>query len=318
MKNIFKLALLFIPFISTGQTPVTITLQPGPNDGKDAEVFSCKPCGYTVRNFGKIGDLNAVAWTNNGNSSNIRSYIQFDLSAIPPGSNINDARLSLYYTPHSDEGKHFKHFGDNKGIIKRVTSAWNELTITWDNQPTNTSLNQTVMASTTSSTQNYPDINVTALVQDMIDNPATSFGFMFRLKTEKPYRKLVFASSDYANASKRPKLVITYTPPTPPATISTDQIARFSSVVQSSSLPTFNVFPDPAQSAATIRYFAESADEVVITSRDISGSEIFRKNAVVQSGQNEFIVPVAHWKKGIYFLSIVSGSAVVSKKLVVQ
>ena len=92
---------------STSFAQTTIVLQPGPADGKDAEIFSCVSCGYAGNNYGTKRDLNAIAWTKNGNNSNVRSLIQFDLSGIPANAFINSATLSLYFNPTSEEGKHY-------------------------------------------------------------------------------------------------------------------------------------------------------------------------------------------------------------------
>jgi hypothetical protein len=185
----------------------TLTLQPDPAAGKDAELFSCVPCGYNNKNYGTKKDLNAIAWTNSGNISNIRSLIQFDLSSIPANAVVTSALLSLYYNPSSTEGT---HSGTNTALLQRVTSSWGELTVTWDTQPTTTTVNQATLPSSSSSTQDYPNINVTAMVQEMVTNPSTNFGFMLRQQTETIFRKMIFASSDNVTAALRPKLVVSY------------------------------------------------------------------------------------------------------------
>ncbi|MEO5572051.1 MAG: DNRLRE domain-containing protein [Bacteroidia bacterium] len=190
----------------------TLTLQPDPAAGKDAELFSCIPCGYNNRNFGTKKDLNAIAWTNSGSSSNIRSLLQFNLSSIPANALVTNAVLSLYFNPSSSEGT---HSGTNTALLQRVTSSWGELTVTWDTQPTTTAVNQVTLPSSSTATQDYPAINVTAMVQEMVTNPSSNFGFMLRQQTETVFRKMIFASSDYLTAALRPKLVVTYTLPLP-------------------------------------------------------------------------------------------------------
>jgi hypothetical protein len=54
-------------------------------------------------------------------------------------------------------------------------------------------------------------IDVTAMVQGMVTNPSSNYGFMLQLITEQYYRILVFASSDHPNAALHPKLEICYT-----------------------------------------------------------------------------------------------------------
>jgi len=54
-------------------------------------------------------------------------------------------------------------------------------------------------------------MDVTLMVQDMVADPANSFGFMLGLQTEEPLRRLTFASSDDTNPVLHPRLEICYT-----------------------------------------------------------------------------------------------------------
>src|SRR6187549_2651072 len=101
MKKFTALFAVLLAFLS-GQAQTTLTLQPNASTGKDAELFSCIPCGYSTRNFGSIAENCAIAWTKNGADHKIRSLIQFDLSSIPAGSTIMSATLSLFWAPGSD------------------------------------------------------------------------------------------------------------------------------------------------------------------------------------------------------------------------
>ena len=62
-------------------------------------------------------------------------------------------------------------------------NSWNEQSITWNNQPNVTTQNQIIVPASSSVHQNY-NINVTSLVQDIINNPNSSFGFSLKLQTE--------------------------------------------------------------------------------------------------------------------------------------
>ena len=186
---------------------VTVTLRPGPVDGKDAMIASCVPCGYYNTNYGNTNELSAAAWTNGGSPSDLRSLIEFDLSGIPTSALIIDARLSLYYNPDQTNGQ---HSGENNGLLQRVTQPWNETTVTWANQPTTTDVHQASMPLSGSATQDFIGIQIRALVQDMIDYPAQGFGFMLRIDNEVPFRRLIFASSDHPDDARHPKLEVTY------------------------------------------------------------------------------------------------------------
>lgn len=309
----FTLATLSIGFAlltSSLKAQSTITLQPGPA-GKDAEIFSCVPCGYSTRNFGNIGDLCAVSWTNNGNSSKIRGLIQFDLSSIPTGSTINDARLSLYYNPNTDEGTHFKYFGNNSALLQRITQNWNESTVTWNNQPTTTTQNQVVIPSSTSSTQDYPNINVTNLIRDMVNNPSTSFGMMLKLQYESHFRKLIFASGDYSVASKRPKLTVTYTPPlrTMPETIE---------LTAKPSQKRISLEPNPARNETKLNLVSDNNGTAGIQLYNLTGQLVLEKSLAITTGQNNISVTVSSLPKGIYIAKIFTETLSETHRLIVE
>jgi hypothetical protein len=65
-----------------------------------------------------------------------------------------------------------------------------------------------VPASTSQWNYDVKDIDVTQLVDDMLNTE--NFGFCLQLQTEQVYRSLSFASCKVADSSKWPKLVVTY------------------------------------------------------------------------------------------------------------
>jgi hypothetical protein len=194
-----KLIIFYTPY--TPSDCITKILQPGP-EGKDCEVFSLQPNTNYVSNL-----LRGNAWTFSGVTGVERGLFQFDLSFIPPGSEVNSAYLDLY-APNSPSTEF--HSGNNESILKRIIVDWNESTLTWNNQPPTTDLNQVVLPKSTGPYQDYVHINVTALVNDMIQNPNKSFGFMIMQQVEQIYRRMSFCSSDYPDSAKRPRLVLCY------------------------------------------------------------------------------------------------------------
>ncbi len=86
--------------------------------------------------------------------------------------------------------------------------------MTWNNQPATTTQNQVTLAQSTSTHQDYLNIDVTALVNDMVHDPTNSHGFMFKLITEVQWRCMLFASSDHVDTARHPKLEVCYTIPT--------------------------------------------------------------------------------------------------------
>ncbi|RLD50438.1 MAG: hypothetical protein DRJ05_19610 [Bacteroidetes bacterium] len=207
MKNL-KVSIIVIPFVflllsNPLLSQDTIVLQPGAIDGKDAMVRSFMP----NKNWGDNESLFAAAWTYNGDFGITRPLFSFDLSVIPDSSNISNASLSLFYDPNCG---HEGHGGSNESYLSRITNPWEENTTTWNTQPSFTTQSQAFLPASSSSTQDYVDIDVTDLVLDMINDPENSYGFILRHVDEVEYRSLIFASSDHPNESLHPRLEITF------------------------------------------------------------------------------------------------------------
>jgi len=188
-----------------------IVLQPDSTKGKDASIRSLWP----TRNFDNFVKFYVSAWTHSGTPMKGRALIDFDLTQIPSNALITNASLSLYSSGGADLdlGDHSTRSGSNASYIERITSPWEESEVTYDTQPTTTTTNRVSLPATTSSNQDFLDIDVTALVEDMIADSENSHGFRMRLQTESFYRNLGFYTSDYVDAAKHPKLEITYIVP---------------------------------------------------------------------------------------------------------
>jgi hypothetical protein len=190
--------------------------QPGPYKGKDAWLQNIQGLpAIADKNFGDADQLIAESWTFyglGGSTGQLRGLLDFtDLQQIPQGAKVNFAYLHLYGVPTSaanDRGNQ----GGNTCYLQRVISAWEENTVTWNNQPRVTPVNQVLIPASNGVTWNYNvTLNVTKLVQDIIDlPPGQRYGFCIRLQQNDYYRSMLFASSDYAEAGRRPKLRISY------------------------------------------------------------------------------------------------------------
>lgn len=188
-----------------------LSMQPNAANGMDMTIHSI-PAQQSMN----VTDLNAMAWTFSGTPGVMRGLIRFDLSSIPVNAIVVNASLYLYNNPTSGNGnptgQHSSLSGSNAAWLQRVTSPWSESTVVWSNQPTSTTANQVVIPQSTSVHQNYV-LDVSTHVQDMVTSPAANFGFMLRLQTESYYRLLLFASSDCADSTKWPKIVVEYVVP---------------------------------------------------------------------------------------------------------
>lgn len=185
-----------------------VIIQPGATEGKDAFVSSY----YPDKNYGNHELLQSLSWTISGSEVDLRSYLSFDLSALPEGCQIIDAKLSLYehHTSGVPSDGHSTLTGSNESYIKRVITSWDESTISWNNQPGYTDENYVIIPESSHPFEDYIDIDISQLVRDIFNNPTESFGIVISLVDENPYKALYFASSDYSDATKHPKLVITY------------------------------------------------------------------------------------------------------------
>jgi len=186
-----------------------LTLQPGAATGIDATVE-----GYVSTynsNFGNDVDLVSLGWNFGSGAAIYRGYIKFDLSQIPTNAIVSQAFLSLYNDPLNlvNGGSHSNQSGSNASVLIQVTGPWTESGITFNNQPSNTTVNQVLIPQSIDGHQDY-NLNVTAMTQGMVSSPATNYGMMMHLQNENYYYGLFFASSDNADASKRPKLIVQY------------------------------------------------------------------------------------------------------------
>ena len=263
-----------------------LTLQPNATAGKDAFVSSNIP----TTGQGNSTEFDAAAWTIFGSPVTIRSLIDFDLNSLPTGATIQSAVLTLYNNPNAQNGyangQHVHVNGSNEAFLQRITSPWTE-DVTWSNQPTTTTQNQVTLAQDINPNQDYL-LDVKNLLQDIIDNPSNSFGFLLKLKTEAPYRLLAFASSDHPNASLHPKLEICYS----------NSLTTNNPVFQNNNV---SVFPNPTTGIVNIELknpniHASSNNSFVMF--DATGKKVFENKYFSKSS---LLFDVSHLQNGMYF-----------------
>ena len=190
---------------------ITYESQPNPSQGKDAFVSSYLSNG----NHETIYYMGPYAGTQGGVNNINRTFISFDLSTIPTNAIVDSAFLNIYYSQavvdlFYQSSTYFDgHVGDTRIWIQKVTQPWSENTITWNNQPLTTTVNQVGVSTYTSKVQNYKFI-VKDFVQGMVANPTNNHGFMLKLQNETPHTLVALASSDEANPSIRPKIQVYY------------------------------------------------------------------------------------------------------------
>ncbi len=177
--------------------PQTVTVQPSAAEGKDAWVFDASP----GVNF---GDASTLEVGHDGGMKS-RSYIRFELPALPATAVVTEAELGLWYL-----------YTTSPAVTTinayQVTGAWAENTITWDGQPAHSSA---VQASTS-----LPDVEANdfvfwqleaELVEGWIDGSIANHGVALIDDDEDTTGALKgFWSSEGSPPSMEPKLAITY------------------------------------------------------------------------------------------------------------
>jgi hypothetical protein len=170
---------------------------------------------------GNFGALNTLTLSS-GNGVNQRTYVRFDLTvcspAIPASAIVRLATLRLYLTAAPAACRVLDLFP--------VTAAWVETTLTWNNQPFGTTLNNpptgsrtgTFSVGTPAGCQNQAagayvvGGTVTTDVASFVAGTVTNFGWMIRDDTEgsATTRTATFTAKELATVAQEPQLVITY------------------------------------------------------------------------------------------------------------
>jgi hypothetical protein len=200
--------------IAAGTTTTQIFfLQPGPDGGKDAMISNLEP----EKNFGAHKYFEATYLTEGLLTvmrSN-RSLIFFDLSTVPKSAIIKKVILKLSYdVPIPWDSTIFVSSNTTTakpcGVIQQVIEPWEESTVTWNNQPKTTELNQVFIQPFIRNT-NFIEVDITKLILLPATNVLPNHGMLFKLNTNEKFKGFRFASSDFADAGMRPRLSIHYT-----------------------------------------------------------------------------------------------------------
>ena len=192
----------------------TITATPATTTAvADTTVRQGTPAG----NFGALTTLTVSS----ANAANQRTYVRFDLTvctpAIPASAIVRLATLRLNMTAVPAACRILDLFP--------ATAAWVETTLTWNNQPFGTTINNPPTASRTGTfsvgtpagCQNQAagyvtGGTVTSDVASWVAGSTTNFGWMIRDDTEgsATTRTATFSAKELATIAQEPQLVITY------------------------------------------------------------------------------------------------------------
>ena len=292
MKNLVLLTLSIL--VTTGFGQFTLTLQPGPEEGKDAFLDS------RVSDYmgGNHFDFLAAAWTHGGDRVDVRSILAFDLSAIDSTYHVITASLFFYgYNSPSNTGHSAASSGSNSCYLQRIVSPWNEATVSWDTKPEVTTEGQISLAGSIAENQDY-EIDVTEMVAEMVANPSENYGFQLRLQVEEIYNSILFASSDNDNSALRPKLVVEY--------------ERKELNVEAHQL-IYNLAPNPTVDVLNICFNGSGTELSVALINDLGQLVLTER-----SFNADMKLDVSDLAGGVYFLKVRKGDAVEIRKIIVQ
>ncbi|KNZ70400.1 putative deoxyribonuclease RhsB [Thermincola ferriacetica] len=180
---------------STGrQYPVVIdpTLQPGPVEGRDTFISSRFPnTNYRAADYLYVGDTSAYGDT--------RSFFHFDNLTSEEDITVTSATFSVF----AQEGS----LSSIRLFPVEANWRWDYSTLTWDFWQRSGGTGALVDTSSGPAT-GWWDFDVTSLVQQWVDDPASNNGLALSPGSGEGYKE--FISCDHGTASKRPKLVYTY------------------------------------------------------------------------------------------------------------
>jgi hypothetical protein len=155
-------------------------------------------------------ELDADTWTVNGIVYYVRAGFRFNMDALPAGTSVKSAYLSLYsnHSPNNGNLVDANYGSSNAFYINRINSSWNPATTTWATQPGIDTTDHVLIPHTDSAFLDLVNIDVTAMVNRMI--ALGNYGFKIQLQNESIYNSRIFYSSAVADSTKRPTLIVNY------------------------------------------------------------------------------------------------------------
>jgi hypothetical protein len=193
----------------------TLVLQPGPDDGKDAMISNLD----ADKNFGDYKYFEATFLTEpvlTVMRSN-RSLIWFNLNALPKSAIIKKVTLQLWYDlpipfdpiylTDKDPSTGLCRYG---AVLQQIVEPWEEYKVTWNTQPKTIEANQ-VFIFPFILNANVITVDVTKLFVPINEIAAANYGMFFKLWPTERFPGFRFASSDFPDATMRPKLTVYYT-----------------------------------------------------------------------------------------------------------
>jgi hypothetical protein len=129
---------------------------------------------------------------------NARTYLKFDLSALPAGATVQSATVQLTGGPTTISATPLS--------LRRVTTAWTEAALTYNTRPSTSGSGAVTAAATTSGSTKVATFNVLSFVQN---RATTSIANGFEIRPNGTTDSWWY-SSEWGTASQRPTLTVIY------------------------------------------------------------------------------------------------------------
>ena len=190
---------------SSGEPPASTSSPPPPPPPPPTTVSFAANADATVReivpskNFGTSTFMTAKSKS----GDHRRAFVGIDISSIPAGSTVSSATLTLCVVESSGDGQ----IGSTDEV-RRVTAAWGETTITWNNQA---SVSSTVTGTITVPGTSCVNVDVTSDVQAWVSGVANNG---WRVSNQDAgFGSVDYGTRENSSPSSRPHLEVTYTSP---------------------------------------------------------------------------------------------------------
>lgn len=295
---------LFFSFTAYSQS-TTIVLQPGPSEGYDVS-YGNNP-DYLVPNSLST-DFGTAQWTCGGTPCELRSLIKFNLNSIPTNAVISSATLSLYANPSQLNGNPAAgptHGTNNSSELLKIVSPWSINTVNWDNQPNVSNSDIVTLAQSVTNYDDYLNIDVTAIAQGWINNPANNYGWMLKTQTSDFYNCMIFGSSNFPDSSKRPALTLNFQSP---LGINSNNLSD----------ATLTLFPNPSQNDLYLSLNASYVGKLTIKIINLLGQVIYKENIEKSASSFDTNFNVSSYSKGLYLIQVISPTEIFTKRFCVN
>ncbi len=241
---VLEIAILIAgPFAQIALAETTATLQPAPglnNGSDDGSAMAGKDAGFLVAY--PFGRNNGDGWGDGGvqrdggmhlfnsncNTGVYPAFLQFSLANMPT-ANITKAEIHVYAKAHYNGCGWPFPAGAYQISLRKVTSSWNEMTVSRDTTPTYHSavIDSKTFTAIGGGTNGCPAtaytefegwlvFDITNLYKAWANGSVPNHGVVFHLDTQfcQNGDVITLLSSDYAdNPARRPKLVVKTTQP---------------------------------------------------------------------------------------------------------